>query len=280
VTLGEKNPMQDKLSLPELVYGVDFSGAKNAGSKIWITKAIVDGTELQVEDCCQAKELFGTRERDQCLHRLRDFIVMQKACAFGLDFPFGLPSVLIEENTWEEFVLSFSYRYSSPKEFKDSCWVAAGHCELKRHTDKVNQTTWSPCNLRLYRQTYFGIRDVLAPLVRDQLVYVLPMQSPSSGRPWIFEVCPASTLQRMGLRQPYKDKEKSTARARILQGFEHTGTILIQTSELRTMILGDQYGDALDSVIAAFATFQALRNPACHSVSSIDAYAVEGYVYV
>jgi hypothetical protein len=39
-------------------------------------------------------------------------------------------------------------------------------------------------------------------------------------------------------------------------------------------------GDALDSVIAALATFKALRDPAFPAVESNDAYALEGYVYV
>jgi hypothetical protein len=89
-------------------------------------------------------------------------------------FPFGLPCVLVEVNRWEEFVLSFSNRYPGPKEFRDICWIAAGNRELKRDTDKVSQTPFSLYNRRLYRQTYYGIRDVLAPLARNQLACVLP----------------------------------------------------------------------------------------------------------
>ena len=53
--------------------------------------------------------------------------------------------------------------------------------------------------LRLYRQTYFGIRDVLYPLARDQQVCVLPMQSVLPDRAWILKICPASTLKRENL---------------------------------------------------------------------------------
>jgi hypothetical protein len=69
-------------------------------------------------------------------------------------------------------------------------------------------------------------------------------------------------------------------RARIIKGIEETGTILIETSALRSKILDDRDGDALDSVIAAFTTFRALRNLACHSVSRTSTYVLEGYVYV
>jgi hypothetical protein len=46
------------------------------------------------------------------------------------------------------------------------------------------------------------------------------------------------------------------------------------------VILDDSGGDALDSVVAAFAIFRALRNPAGFVAAENDVYAVEGYVYV
>lgn len=88
----------------------------------------------------------------------------------------------------------------------------------------------------------------------------------------------------MGLRQPYKghhkDKDKRAIRAHILEGIENAGAIKIRTSTLRLNILDDPAGDALDSVIAAFATFRALRNLARSSVPGSETYALEGYVYV
>jgi len=281
--LEARNSALDSPYCPSCVYGIDFSGAKKAGTKIWIATATIVRDTLKIEDCLQAKDLpSSATERGQCLGALRHFISTRKACAFGLDFPFGLPNILVEANSWEEFILSFSNRYPGPEEFRDTCWVAAGNRELRRDTDKVSRTPFSPYNRRLYRQTYYGIHDVLAPLVREQLVYVLPMQKASPGRPWLFEVCPASTLQQMGLRLTYKggSKANSAARVRILKGIEATSAMVIQTSALRSRTLDDRYGDALDSVIAAFTTFRALRNLAPSFVPRTDAYALEGYVYV
>jgi len=269
---------------PSCVYGIDFSGAKKAGTKIRVTSATIAGDALKIEDCRQAKDLPGSAtERDRCLGTLQHFISTQKACAFGLDFPFGLPRALAEANSWEKFVLSFSNHYPSPEKFRDMCRAAAGGYELRRLTDEESDTPWSPYNLRLYRQTYFGIRDVLGPLVRDKMAYVLPMQRASKGKPWLFEVCPASTLKKIGLYLvPYKgaNKEKRVRRTRILEGIEETGVILIQTSALRAKVLDDPDGDALDSVIAAFATFRAFLNLARSTVQGSDSYALEGYVYV
>jgi hypothetical protein len=249
--LKAKELKPDSPCLPSKVYGVDFSGAKKAGRKIWIASALIVRDVLKIEDCFQAKDL---------------------------------PKKVIKANSWEEFVLSFGNHYPDPKQFREICWVVAGNCEERRDTDKTSQTPFSPYNRRLYRQTYYGIRDVLAPLVRDQLICVLPMQRMSPSRPWLFEICPASTLRRLGLRQPYKghdkDRDKRAIRAHILEGIEKTGAVIIKPSALRSKILDDPDGDALDSIIAAFATFRAVRNLARSSVLRIDPYVLEGYVYV
>lgn len=78
---------------------------------------------------------------------------------------------------WEDFVRSFAERCSDPQHFKEACRAADGGRELKRVTDKESHTPFSPYNLWLYRQTYFGIRDLLRPLVHDGLVSVLRMQN-------------------------------------------------------------------------------------------------------
>jgi hypothetical protein len=69
------------------------------------------------------------------------------------------------------------------------------------------------------------------------------------------------------------------ARGRILEAVEGIAPLSLPAS-LRTMILKDPGGDALDSVVAAFAVFRALRNPGDLAVGSNEAYALEGYVCV
>ena len=267
---------------PRQIYGIDFSGAKNAGKKIWIASGVMDGDALRIEDCRRAEGLPGwRRDRDQCLSALRDFIASQGACAIGLDFPFGLPRDLVKEyDCWEDFVLSFLDCYSSPEAFRRVCHKAGGGRELKRVTDQESQTPFSPYNLRLYRQTYFGIRDVLYPLVRDQLARVLPMQSVLPDKPWMLEICPASTLKQKALYQPYKGRgeEHRQAREHILREIEEKALSI--PAELRAEIVDNREGDALDSVIAAFATFRALHDPAGLVPEGNDAYKLEGYVYI
>lgn len=281
---------------PRWIYGVDFSGAAKAGNKIWITSGVIEGEALRVEACHRAADLPGSgQDRDRCLAALRGLIRREESSAFGLDFPFGLPRSLVKEDRWEDFVSVFPHHYPDPETFRDACRAAADNSELKRVTDRESHTPFSPYNIRLYRQTYFGIRDVLGPLlrpapsasevagVRDHQACVLPMQPALPGRPWMMEICPASTLKREGLYGygPYKGKggEHYVARGRILEAIEEMAPLSLPAS-LRTMILDDPGGDALDSVVAAFAVLRALRDPDGLAVGSNEAYALEGYVYV
>ena len=59
---------------------------------------------------------------------------------------------------------------------------------------------------------------------------------------------------------------------------EKTGALKINGSAWRTTILDDKSGDAIDSVIAAFATFRALCNRFVFDENS--PYAIDGWVYV
>jgi hypothetical protein len=265
------------------VYGIDFSGARDAGRRIWIAAGIAQGSRLCIEACDRADTLPGSgKDRDLALAALRDLVAEQRTAVFGFDFPFSLPQALVTQDDWSGFALDFPDHHQDADAFRQACRDATGRRELKRLTDRESQTPFSAYNLRLFRQTYHGIRDVLHPLVRDQLVCVLPMQRAHSGRPWVVEVCPASTLKREGLYGSYKGKDEvhRVARVRILKGLETTGQIVIATPAIRSRILEDPGGDALDSVIAALASCRALHNPILLTDEANEAYALEGRVYV
>ena len=271
---------QRMVRMRDRVIGIDFSGAKDAGKKIWIATGIVSGGRLNLSECRQARDLFETVERDACLERLRRFISGQTDCAIGLDFPFGLPRSVVRSGTWEEFALSFRSHYSSPEEFRKACKTATKGSEGRRETDKEAQTPFSPYNLRLYRQTYHGICDVLAPLVRDRMACVLPMQAPSASLPWLLEICPASTLIRLGLRRPYKGRgyEQRAGRRIVLETLEAREIVAIEPT-LRQTILNNDGGDALDSAIAAIAAAGALQRQVLPRGLHPDSRNVEGHIY-
>ena len=159
------------------VYGVDFSGAKDAGRRIWIATGSIRGKKLEITDCRPAKELPGSgRELQKSLVGLTDFISGQREAIFGMDFPFGLPASLVEGKSWKDFVLSFRKKFPDPKRFKEECFSLAHNAELKRTTDAEKRTPYCCYNLRLYKQTYYGIKEIIEPLVLESQACFLPMQ--------------------------------------------------------------------------------------------------------
>jgi hypothetical protein len=265
------------------IYGVDFSGAKNAGKKIWIAHGLIQGAELHIEGCRRAEELTGSsRRRDECLAALHGFIEDHGDAVFGLDFPFGLPASLIDQDDWESFILAFPDHYQCADGFRQACREAADGKELKRLTDEESKAPFAAYNIRLYRQTYYGIRDLLHPLVRERAAAVLPMQEPLPDRPWLLEICPASTLKDKGLYESsYKGRqeEKREARVRIVEALEDRGALNLEATT-RANLIEDAGGDALDSVVAAVAVSEAARAPRFPAMVQGEPYDLEGYVYV
>ncbi len=273
-----KNP---KSNDPNCIIGIDFSGANKAGNSIWISIGRFIDNSLHIIECFPGKDLPDSSvNRDICYVALRHFIADQGECVCGFDFPFGIPRSLVKEDSWEEFIINFSVLYDNPLDFKNKCYDAAGNNELRRKTDKETSTPFSPYNLRMFRQTYFGIKDILAPLVKDKMACILPMQHPEQHKPWIIEICPASTLKNLNLYGGYKGKSREAKenRGRILNEIEINGFAKVK-EELWPIILDNKGGDAIDSVISAVAASRIIRDTSLRTNRDED-YSIEGYVYV
>jgi len=270
---------------PTAIYGIDFSGALYAGRKIWISLAVIKGGVLEIRDCFRGLSLPNSGKRlHDCLMALVTFIASHKNSIFGLDFPFGIPCKITENfgcETWTGFIFSFPEKFSSPQEFQRNCKQFFGRREAKRTTDRESHAPLSPYNLRLFKQTYFGITEVLYPLLKNASACVIPMQEIIADKPLILEICPKSTLVKEQIaHNKYKGKSK-----------EHLGNrrhILRQLTEnhvqipknLSRLILEDTEGDALDSIIAAYTVGKSLLNPTFPFPAGWKReYAIEGYVY-
>ncbi|WP_406660086.1 hypothetical protein V7O66_09560 [Methanolobus sp. ZRKC3] len=266
------------------IYGIDFSGAKNACKKIWVSRGNVVGDTLHIDECFRIAEKISSVNqvrpgRDECLAALRDIIVKDEDSVFGIDLSFSIPEALIVEGDWESFILSFPSKYDSAQQFRESCRNMAGGKELKRVSEVKSKVPFSVYNLRLYRQTYFGIRDMLYPLVMEGLACILPMQDAKSGKPWLIETCPACRLKKEGMYIPYKGKNdiELDARVRILEHFMKKGLVI--SSKLQVKIQEDPEGDALDSIIAAYSTFRSMDMVSDISGTLQGNYMVEGYTF-
>lgn len=264
------------------IHGIDFSGAKDAAKRIWITSGTAAGRALRIDDCKSARALLGLEgHKNLCYAALRAYIKTKPDAIFGIDFPFGLPKELVIQKNWREFVAAFAGLYESPELFRETCLKAAAHRELKRQTDRLTHTPFSPYNIRIYKQTYFGISKLLSPLVGQNLACVLPMHPPLANKPWLIEICPAATLKKMDLYISYKGREEKHRKARrvILEKMVATRAIRLKKSKIKAIIVEDIGGDALDSVIAAIAVFLASRKGLIPQEVSRDTHAVEGWVY-
>lgn len=259
--------------------GVDFSGARDAGRAIWIAEGRIGPRGFLLADCRPATELpGGARDRATALAALVAYLGAQSDAVIGCDFPVGLPKKLVREADWLGFLARFAKRHGSADAFRADCRKRSNGRELRRPTDIAARTPFCAWNLRLYRQTYHGIADVLAPLVAAGRATVGPMQPPADGRAWILETCPASVLKRLGLYRPYKGRTAALARSRgaILGALVEHGALGKPAPKLRARIADDRGGDALDAVIACLAAADATRWN--HAPATADEM-LEGKVY-
>jgi hypothetical protein len=253
------------------IYGVDFSGARDAGRKIWLCSAEIDGDHLRVDLLQRAADLFGAVARAHVYSALAGWIASSGASVWGLDFPFSLARTQIKHSSWLDFAAQFAHDYPTPDDL-----YRAGRGHGRRLTDAAVKTPFDPTNLRIYRQTYFGIRDLLAPLALRGQARVLPMQPYASDQPNLIEVCPAAALKRLKLYRPYKGRGAAltAARADLLGALRERHVVWMQSAEQSA--LDDPEGDALDALIAAYAAWRALP---ILGAPADDSEALEGRVY-
>ncbi len=263
-----------------LIFGIDFSGARDAGKKIWLAEGIIEEKHCQLIHCFPASSLPDSgKERQKAIPALVKYIKARRPVCVGLDFPFSLPVEIIPEISWRKFLLNFPQRYNSPDEFRIQCLRASGGGERKRITELLAKTPFSSYNLRIYRQTYYGIREVLLPLVKSNHARALPMQKPKSELTQLLEICPASTLKSLESYSPYKGQDEIhfENRKKILNRLTRTFPVQIPDKSTREQILQQKEGDALDAVIALATVWKQVKYPAGHL--SLSEYKIEGYVY-
>jgi len=268
--------------MAERVIGIDFSGAEKAGDTIWIAEGAVEGERVRIESCGPAADLPGSGpERLRCLPAVVAFIAAQGSTIVGCDFPFSLPEAMVEGGSWRTFALGLGARFTRAEDFLADCRGRAAGREIRRACDRESRVPFAAYNLRIYRQTYYGIRDVLAPLLRTGGAVILPMERPRPDRPWVIETCPASTLKHAGLYPSYKGRGDAArdARRQIVNGLARRGLLAPLSQSLRHLAIENQGGDALDSMVAAVATGRARLAGAFQDIAPNRCELVEGRVY-
>lgn len=284
---------------PDSVYGVDFSGARNAERNIWLAGGPLEGGELHVETLGQAKDVLdGDPSGREATHEaFVAWLREREPAAVGLDFSFGVPALLAEAVTsgpadWTVFLDAFpSDDCPDADAFED--WGKALTHEhtsgerafLKRETDGPVGAS-SPYGFIGSTITYYGVRDVLAPLVLgsdggEAVATVAPMQTAAFEPPLtLLETYPAGALDRSGLQRDSYKGASATERAHRRENLdglvESTGVSV--TSEQRETVIENTGGDALDAVVAAAATLRAVESEFAVDTERYDER--EGYIYV
>ncbi len=260
--------------------GVDFSGARDAGNAIWVAEGLPLDGGLEITALSRARDLpGGGTDRSAALAALRAHLASREEALIGLDAPFSLPRALIDAPDWAGFARGFASRFPDPEAFRDDCRRRGGGKELKRRTDRRAATPFSAYNLRLYRQTYWAIADVLAPLAEDPRVAIAPVLERRDASCTLAETCPASTLKRLDCYGPYKGRDASLkmARGAILERLALEG--LRCDGRLRRMAVADAGGDAVDAIIAATTMWRVAGQAFSALAARDDLDSIEARVY-
>lgn len=239
----------------QTILGVDFSGAALAGLKIWLARATIEDGVLRVHKLQRAADLPNSSPaREKALPTLVETVCGFEAPICGFDFPFSLTHEVIGDD-WLRWLQTEVVPCPDADTFK------ATFPDARRRCDMNAKTPFSPLNLRLYRQTFHGLRDVLAPLAQCG-ARVLPMQDAVPGAARLLEICPASLLKREKLYLSYKGKSAAqwANRELIWNTLRERGPFAA-SAEIEKVALSDSEGDALDAVLAAVCVQRALRTP-------------------
>lgn len=261
------------------IIGIDFSGAKDAGKHIWISTGKENRGTLQIAKCQQASNFFGcANDKWTVFKEVVNWIDSLKDAIVGIDFPFGVPEVVVKVvfnvTSWEDFATSPKWSSLAPDHFRDQC-AGFSNNEL-RDTDAIHRAD-CPHSIRIYKQTFHGVKDILRPLLQRD-VSVAPMVN-NSRNITVLETYPAATLAKEGELFAARYKNRTSTRDRRkhnVQKFSNLNDLDISGISA-SKIVDNTAGDAMDSIIAALATFRASHNSSPFSVVPIN--PIEGHIY-
>lgn len=277
------------------IYGVDFSGARLAGRNTWIARLTPGPRRSKVfvlAELASLERVCGTAEREPALAFLAGMIAGSTGALWALDFPFGLPvEVMGSGARWRhQFDLLGEWAhddYGLGLECIRRAELLGGPKHIRRLTDSEAKAPFDPYHYRIIYQTYYGMRDVLGPLIKKRRTAILPFQYrrlPTADRVLV-EACPASTLKVLGLpHQNYKQPAggpltpvRLRTRRAILDGLRPYVAI---TDSQRRVIMRNGGGDALDAVLAAVGAVRSWQTSDHTLIARHPRYPHEGRLYV
>lgn len=264
-------------------FGVDFSASKNPANKIWLSECVLQNNSILLNETYSLKEKSAPNTLKNCSNYLVNLVKNNLNYAFGFDFSFSIPEIFLGNSSWEEFILQFSERWKSADQFKKELFLQAEGKEIKRATEIEAKVPFSTYNLWIYKQTYFGITEILCTLLHSKCCTILPFNSIKKNLPKILETCPASFLKNIStstdLSKFYKGKNESHLKRRemILKILERNFNLKYKSKHIKEKIVCNTNGDALDSLLCAIIVIKSSKNNFEKDFGS--KFKKEGYVY-
>ena len=234
-----------------IVHGVDFSGATKGGSGIRIATRRPDEplSELRRVDRSglRAEILLGLEDSGRRRHR------------WLIDAPFGIPAATLEacgvDLDWRASV-AWLASFQDPRDWRRAVRQVSRK-EPKRVADRAAATPLASMNLRVFKQAWTVMVEVLDPLV-EAGVRVEPLAGSSASPVVVGEGCPASILKRGGdSARGYKGRGEPprSRRAEIVARIERDWGLSL-ASEVAARCVDDEGGDDLDAVLLTLDPWQ------------------------
>lgn len=265
------------------IFGIDYSGSLHAGKKIWVCEAERISDRIQINDLYSVHGRFHIKTRKEANLKILELIENNPQSLFGFDFPFSIPHQAMPVKEWETYILAFNTYYQDENDFRRYLRFFFNGRDVKRPCDIESKAPFSPYNLRIYRQTFFGISEILKPLLQTTNIFALPFQKPVEGKSVVMEVCPASLLKKMGkagkLFYGYKGRYDAQQKMRLdmLDLISREYKLGFSEKKFRQMVADNQEGDALDSILCAICAINGISS--IHRSGYPEHTALEGWIY-
>ena len=228
-----------------VLHGVDFSGADAGGA----AKIRVASRDLAAPRA--AIQLGGRLDRRGLLRAVLASRDDGRRHVWRVDAPMGLPVEVVDafglQHDWLE-VARWMHAFGSPRQWRSAVRERTRR-EPRRECDRAFGTPMAPMNLRVFKQTWTFVCELLLPLA-DEGVRIEPVLDGRDGRVAIGEGCPASILAAKGWpKRGYKGAGAPPAavRADIVRRLRDDGLNI--ASAAADEAIADAEGDLLDALI-------------------------------
>ncbi|MBL9140840.1 MAG: hypothetical protein JNK53_03135 [Phycisphaerae bacterium] len=243
---------QDAVRTGIVVHGVDFSGADSGGAaKIRVIERDLGTPRAEVV-------ARGQLDRKSLVRAIQASNGDGRAHLWRIDAPSGLPlsmaTELAQPEDWKS-IAQWMLECGAPRQWRSRVRQTTRR-EPRRTCDQAMSTPMAPMNLRVFKQTWTFVCEVLLPLAESG-VGIEPMLPVRGARVVVCEGCPASVLACKGwAKRGYKGPGDPPvqARAEIVRHLRHDGMNI--PPALADQAISDVEGDVVDALLLATPPFQ------------------------